>query len=105
MTFQTSDFTTDSDAAYKTAAARSGGLADRTRRTPLSPSASTLGAASRFPAPVWYILFGNAKSGFAVTINASTGNPREITRTPRRIGNMKPPVLALERSSRLIRRA
>ena len=73
MTFQTSDFTTDSDEAYKTAAAKAGDWL-KDAENAAKPVSFTLGAASRFPAPVWYILFGNSKSGFAVTINASTGN-------------------------------
>ena len=73
MTFQTSDFTTDSDAAYKTAAAKAADWL-KDAENAAKPVSFTLGAASRFPAPVWYILFGNSKSGFAVTINASTGN-------------------------------
>jgi hypothetical protein len=71
MTFQTSDFTIDSDAAYKTAAEKAGSyLTDH----PGQPVGLSLGAASRFPAPVWYIIFGSEKSGFAAIINATTGN-------------------------------
>jgi hypothetical protein len=73
MTFQTSDFMTDSDEAYKTAAAKAGDWL-KDAENAAKPVSFTLGAASRFPGPVWYVLFGNAKSGFAVTINASTGN-------------------------------
>jgi hypothetical protein len=73
MTFQTGDFTIDSDAAYKTAAAKaSDWLKDKENAD--KPVAMSLGAATRFPAPVWYILFGNSKSGFQVFVNASTGN-------------------------------
>ena len=32
-----------------------------------------LGKAARFPAPVWYIQWGTAKSGYAVYVNATTG--------------------------------
>ncbi len=72
-TFQTSDFTIDSDAAYKTAAAKAGDwLKDPEHAA--KPVSLSLGAASRFPAPVWYILFGDSKSGFAAFVNASTGN-------------------------------
>jgi hypothetical protein len=73
MTFETSDFTTDSDAAYKTAATKAADWLKDAENV-AKPVSFTLGAARRFPAPVWYILFGNSKSGFAVTINASTGN-------------------------------
>ena len=61
----------DSDAAYKTAAEKAGSyLTDH----PGQPVSLSLGAASRFPAPVWYIIFGSEKSGFAAIINATTGN-------------------------------
>ncbi len=72
-TFQTSDFKIDSDAAYKTAAAKAadwlkkGDNADK-------PVSFTLGAAARFPEPVWYIVFGSTKEGFAVAVNASDGS-------------------------------
>ena len=33
----------------------------------------TLGHASRFPAPVWYVLWGNNKSGYFALVNATTG--------------------------------
>jgi hypothetical protein len=73
MTFQTSDFTIDSDAAYKTAAAKAADWLKEPANA-AKPVSMSLGAASRFPAPVWYILFGNTTSGFAALINASTGN-------------------------------
>src|SRR5579863_2675262 len=73
MTFQTSDFTIDSDGAYKTAAAKAADwLKDPEHAA--KPVSLSLGAASRFPAPVWYILFGDTKSGFVALINATTGN-------------------------------
>ena len=73
MTFETTDFMTDSDAAYKTAA---GKAADwlKDAENAAKPVTFSLGQDKRFPAPVWYILFGSAKAGFAVLINASTGN-------------------------------
>jgi len=73
MTFQTSDFTIDSDAAYKTAAAKAADWLKEPENAAKTVSL-TLGAASRFPAPVWYILFGNAKSGFAAYVSAATGS-------------------------------
>jgi hypothetical protein len=33
----------------------------------------TLGNSARFPAPVWYIIWGTPKSGFAAYVNATTG--------------------------------
>ncbi|HEX4278000.1 MAG TPA: hypothetical protein VHZ74_21750 [Bryobacteraceae bacterium] len=73
MTFQTSDFTIDSDAAYKTAAGKATEWLKDPEHAAKSVSLS-LGAATRFPAPVWYILFGDSKNGFVALVNATTGN-------------------------------
>jgi hypothetical protein len=73
MTFETSDFTIDSDAAYKAAADKAGDWM-KDKENAAKPVSMSLGAASRFPAPVWYVLFGNSKSGFASFVNATTGN-------------------------------
>lgn len=73
MTFQTGDFTTDSDAAYKTAAAKAADWL-KEKDNAEKPVSLSLGAATRFPAPVWVILFGNSKSGFVAVVNASTGS-------------------------------
>jgi hypothetical protein len=73
LTFQTSDFTVDSDAAYKAAADKAGDWL-KDKENAAKPVSMSLGAASRFPAPVWYVLFGNSKSGFAAFVNATTGN-------------------------------
>jgi hypothetical protein len=73
MTFQTSDFSIDSDVAYKTAAGKAGDwLKDPEHAA--KPVSLSVGAASRFPAPVWYVLFGDTKSGFYAFVNATTGN-------------------------------
>ena len=73
MTFQTSDFTIDSDAAYKAAATKAADWLKDGENAAKSVSLS-LGAASRFPAPVWYILFGDTKSGFVALVSANTGS-------------------------------
>lgn len=73
MTFQTSDFTTDSDMAYQTAAGKAADWLKDPEHAAKGVTMS-LGAAQRFPAPVWYFLFGDTKSGFQIFINASTGN-------------------------------
>jgi hypothetical protein len=70
MTFQNSDFTIDSDAAYKIAADKAG---DWLKEHADKPPSFTLGAAHRFPSPVWYIIWGDAKSGYAVYLSATTG--------------------------------
>jgi hypothetical protein len=71
MTFQNSDFTIDSDAAYKIAADKAG---DWLKEHPDKAPSFTLGAAHRFPSPVWYIIWGDAKSGYAVYLSASSGS-------------------------------
>ena len=70
MTFQNSDFTIDSDAAYKIAADKAGNFL---KEHPDKKPAFTLGAASRFASPVWYIIWGDKSSGYAVYLSASTG--------------------------------
>ena len=72
-TFQTSDFTIDSDGAYKAAADKAGDWLKEPDNAS-KPVSFSLGAAARFPAPVWYVLFGNTKAGFAAYVNATTGN-------------------------------
>jgi hypothetical protein len=70
LPFDSSDFSVDSDAAYKTAYSQaSAWLA----KHPGKEARLTLGNASRFPAPVWYVLWGDKKSGYAIFVNAKTG--------------------------------
>jgi hypothetical protein len=73
MTFQTSDFMIDSDAAYQAAAAKGADWL-KDPENAAKPVSLSLGAASRYPAPVWYVLFGTTKSGFAELVSATTGN-------------------------------
>ena len=73
MPFQTGDFTIDSEAAYKTAAAKAADWL-KEKDNAQKPVSLSLGAASRFPAPVWVILFGTSKLGFVAVVNASTGS-------------------------------
>lgn len=73
MTFQTSDFTVDSDAAYKAAAMKAGDWLKEPKNA-AKPVSMSLGAAERFPAPVWYVLMGTSTDGFVALVNASTGN-------------------------------
>jgi hypothetical protein len=71
MPFQNSDFTVDSDTAFKTAA---GKAADWLKDHADKKVTMTLGSASRFPAPVWYVMWGDAKSGgYAQYVNAASG--------------------------------
>jgi hypothetical protein len=69
--FAGTDVTVDSDAAYKTAADKA---ASWIKDNPGKTATITLGFATRFPAPVWYIMWGDAKSGYAAYVNAATGN-------------------------------
>jgi hypothetical protein len=72
MAFQTGDFTIDSEAAYKAAAAKAADWL-KEKDNAQKPVSLSLGAASRFPAPVWVILFGTSKLGFVAVVNATTG--------------------------------
>lgn len=68
--FQTMDFATDSDAAYQTAFHKAESWV---KQHPDKKAAFTLGNASRFPTPVWYILWGTKSSGYSVLVSATTG--------------------------------
>ena len=68
--FVNSEFSIDSDVAYKAAAADAAGwLKTHPKATPTF----LLGNSSRFPGPVWYIMWGTSKDGFAAYVNATTG--------------------------------
>lgn len=69
--FSGSDVTVDSDAAYKTVAEKA---AAWLKDNPGKKVSISLGFATRFPAPVWYIIWGDTKSGFFQFVNAATGN-------------------------------
>jgi hypothetical protein len=68
--FQTTGFVVNSDAAYKTAYAKAEAWV---KKHPDKKVAFSLGSAARFPAPVWFIIWGDTKSGYAVYVNATTG--------------------------------
>jgi hypothetical protein len=68
--FQTMDFVVDSDAAYQTAFSKAKGWVEA---HPGKKAAFTLANASRFPTPVWYILWGSKTSGYASLVSANTG--------------------------------
>ena len=70
LAFDTSDFAVDSDAVYNTAFALASTWA---KAHPDKDVTFSLGNASRFPAPVWYVLWGDSKSGYAVFVNAKSG--------------------------------
>jgi hypothetical protein len=68
--FSNSEFAVDSDAAYKTAFAKAEGWL---KKHPNETPTFRLGNASRFAAPVWYIMWGTTKNGYAALVNATTG--------------------------------
>jgi hypothetical protein len=68
--FTSSEFAVDSDVAYKTAFAKA---EDWLKKHPNMQPTFRLGNASRFAAPVWYIMWGTTKNGYAALVNATTG--------------------------------
>jgi hypothetical protein len=68
--FQNGEFIVNSDAAYDAAFEKAKGWV---QKHPGKTASLTLGNASRFSSPVWYVIWGNPKSGFAVYVNATTG--------------------------------
>lgn len=68
--FQTMDFSIDSDAAYQTGFAKA---ATWLKQHSDKKAAFTLANASRFPTPVWYVLWGTKTSGYSALISATTG--------------------------------
>jgi len=69
-TFTSSEFPVDSDAAYKAAAEQAAGWL---KAHPKETVTFRLGNASRYPAPVWYVMWGTTKNGYAALVNAVTG--------------------------------
>ena len=71
MPFQSSDFKIDSEAAFTTAAQKADAwLKKHPGKTPFM----SLGHATRYPAPVWYMIWGDKKDGYVAYINATTGS-------------------------------
>jgi hypothetical protein len=68
--FASSEFVVDSDDAYKTAFGKAEGWL---KKHPNMQPTFRLGNASRFAAPVWYIMWGTTKNGYAALVNATTG--------------------------------
>ena len=68
--FQVTEFVTNSDDAYKAAAEKA---ASWIKAHPGAKASITLANTSRFSAPVWYIMWGNPKSGYLAFVNATTG--------------------------------
>ena len=71
MPIDTSMFSVDSDAAYAAAAADA---AEVLKKQPkLVVTEFDAGDTYKFSTPVWYILWGTKKAGYAVIVDASTG--------------------------------
>lgn len=68
--FSNTEFLVNSDAAYKAAYEKA---AEWLKTHPGLKVTMALGNGSRFPAPVWYIMWGTKKEGYAVYVNATTG--------------------------------
>jgi hypothetical protein len=72
MPVEVSNFTVDSDTAYKAAAAEA---ADWLKKNPDKKlSTIALGNTYKFQSPVWYVLWGDAKTGgYVAYVDASSG--------------------------------
>jgi hypothetical protein len=68
--FQITEFAVDSDAAYQAAYEKGQAWV---KKHPGKQVTLSLVSAARFPAPVWYVIWGNTKSGYAAFVNATTG--------------------------------
>jgi len=68
---QSSAFNVDSDAAYAAAAADA--AAWRKKNPGAKLSHLELGNGYSFPAPVWYVMWGDKKLGYVAFVNATTG--------------------------------
>jgi len=68
--FQIIEFAVNSDAAYRTAAKQAEGWL---KSHPGKAPAFSLFNASRYPSPVWYIVWGTKTSGYGVLVSAMTG--------------------------------
>ena len=68
--FSNSEFVADSDAVHKVAAQNADAWL---KKHPNQTATFQLGNASRFSAPVWYVMWGTKKNGYAALVNATTG--------------------------------
>lgn len=69
--FSNTDFSIDSTAAFQSAAEK--GKAWLAKNPDKTITTFALGHSSRYPAPTWFILWGNPAGGFAAYVNAATG--------------------------------
>lgn len=70
LAFQSSDLSVDSDAAYKTALTQANAWV---QKHPDKEVSFALGNSARFSGPVWYVLWGDSKNGYAAFVEAKTG--------------------------------
>lgn len=71
MPVELTSFNVDSDAAYQTAAADGAAWLKKNPDKPLT--ALALGNTFRFQAPVWYLMWGDKKSGYVAYVDANSG--------------------------------
>ena len=71
MPVELSSFNIDSDAAYQTAATDAAGWLKK--NPDKQPSSFQLGDTYRFQAPVWYLVWGDQRSGYVAYVDANTG--------------------------------
>jgi hypothetical protein len=71
MPVELSSFNVDSDAAYQAAAADA--AAWMKKNPGKEPSTFQLGDTYRFQAPVWYLVWGDKKSGYVAYVDANSG--------------------------------
>ena len=73
--FQTSDFMVNSDAAYDTAFAKAEAWV---KKNPGKKLSMFLGSTAKYQRPVWLVMWGTTKNGYAVYVDAMTGaaNPK-----------------------------
>jgi hypothetical protein len=71
MPIDTSMFSVDSDAAYAAAATDAAEILKKQPK--LEVTEFEAGDTYKFPAPVWYILWGTQKAGYAALVDASSG--------------------------------
>lgn len=69
--FASNEFQVNSSDAYKTALPKAQAFL---KQHPDKPVSLFLGKQSRFPGPEWYVLWGDPKLGYAVYVNATTGD-------------------------------
>lgn len=70
MPIELSSFNVDSDAAYQAGAADA---AAWLKKNPDTQPSLELGNTYRFQAPVWYLVWGDKKSGYVAFVDANTG--------------------------------